>query len=238
MGKLDRLNPILEALKHSPELINKIFIQKEKRSARIADIIRLARNNSVPFIFVPRNTLDRFSHHHQGAVAELAAKEFTPLEDILQATALPFLVVLDEIDDPQNLGAIIRSAEAAGVDGIIIPERRSAGLTETVATVSSGALAYVKIARVVNLVRTIEELKKSGISVVGAEASAAKLWFEFDFNQPVAIVLGSEGRGLRPLVRRSCDQLLSIKQVGKVNSLNVASAAAVFFFEVIRQRKC
>jgi len=237
MKKIGRLNPLLEVIKHSPARINKIFVQKEKAPHRMTEIIRRARENSIPFVFVPRHLLDKMCPHHQGAVAELTAKEFSTVEDILDKSTNPFLVLLDDIEDPQNLGAIIRSAECAGSDGLILPERRSAGLTETVETVSAGALAHVKIARVANLVAAMTELKARNIWVVGAEASGGRKWFEFDYTQPVALVLGSEGRGLRPLVRKTCDELLSIPLHGKVNSLNVAAAAAVFFFEIARQRQ-
>jgi 23S rRNA (guanosine2251-2'-O)-methyltransferase len=237
MAVVDRLNPIIELLRHSPGRVNKVFIQKEGGPGRLAEVVREARAHSVPFVFVPRNVLDRMSRHHQGALAETAAKEYASVEDILSGSKNPFVVLLDGIEDPQNLGAIIRSAEGAGADGIILPERRSAGLTETVDTVSAGALARLKVARVTNLVPVIEDLKGRGLRVVGAEASGDVPWHELDFTGPVALVLGSEGRGLRPLVRRSCDSVVFIPLAGAVNSLNVAAAAAVLFFEVVRQRK-
>ncbi len=236
MERIDRLNPILEILKHSPSRVIKIFVQKENTPHRAAEVIRRARENSIPYVFVPRKNMDRESPHHQGVIAELAAKEFIGLDDIIEASECPFLVALDEIEDPQNFGAIVRSAECAGVDGIIIPERRSAGPNETVATVSAGALAHMKIARVTNLVRALEELKARDIRVIGAEASGEGPWFAADYTGPIAIVLGSEGRGLRPLVRKTCDTVLSIPLSGRVNSLNVSAAAAVFLFEAVRQR--
>jgi len=152
------------------------------------------------------------------------------------STPIPFLLLLDEIEDPQNLGAILRSAECAGVDGVILPERRSAGLTEAVHEVSAGALEHLKVARVANLVQTMERLKDRGIWLVGAESGGEGGYWEFDYTQPLGLVLGSEGKGLRPLVRKTCDKVLSIPMRGKVNSLNVASAASVFLFEVVRQR--
>jgi 23S rRNA (guanosine2251-2'-O)-methyltransferase len=167
----------------------------------------------------------------------LAAKGYETVEDILaRAGERPFLLLLDEVEDPQNLGAILRSAEGAGVDGVIIPERRSAGITDTVLTVSAGAAEHLRIARVANLARTMENLKKKGIWLVGAEKEGQGAWHEFDYTQPVGLVLGSEGKGLRALVRKTCDRVLSIPQMGRVNSLNVAAAAAVFLFEVVRQR--
>jgi 23S rRNA (guanosine2251-2'-O)-methyltransferase len=235
--KLGRINPIIEVLKSSPNRINKIFIQKERGSQRISEIIRLSRINNIPFIFVPKQRLDSLYPHHQGAIAFLAEKEYVPVENLLVVGKPAFLVILDEVEDPQNLGAIIRNAEGAGADGIILPERHSAGLTSTVATVASGALSHLKIARVANLARTIEWLKEKGVWVVGAAGEAQTRWYEFDFTQPVAIVLGSEGSGLRANIKKKCDVLLSLPMQGKLTSLNVSAAAAVFLFEVVRQRQ-
>ena len=237
MERISRLNPLLEVLKSSPERVNKIFIQKERGPHRIGEIVREARARAVPFLFVPKQRLDQLAPHHQGVLAEVTAKAYTPLEEILSGAVTPFLVLLDEVEDPQNLGAILRSADGAAVDGVILPERRSAGLTDAVETVSAGALEHVRVARVANLARAMGELRERGIWLVGAEGSAPGLWYEFDYTLPVAIVLGSEGRGLRPLIRRGCDKLLGIPLAGRVNSLNVASAASIFLFEVVRQRR-
>jgi 23S rRNA (guanosine2251-2'-O)-methyltransferase len=236
MDKLTRLNPLLEVLKSSPRRVNKILVQKEIGPWKIGEVIRAAKSESVPYLFVPKHKLDQLAPHHQGVVAFLASKEFCSLEEILSGAELPFLVLLDEIEDPQNLGAIIRSAEGAGADGIILPEHRSVGLTEAVASVSAGALEHLKVARVVNLAQTLDELKTKGLWFIGAEGGGRECWYEFDYTLPVGIVLGSEGRGLRPLIKKRCDKILSIPLFGKLNSLNVAAAAAVFFFEVIRQR--
>lgn len=236
MEKIARLNPLLEILRSSPERVNKIFIQQERGPRRIGDIIREAKARGIPYSFVPARQLDKLSPHHQGVVADLSPKAYASLEDLLTASSRPFLVLLDEVEDPQNLGAIVRSAEAAGADGLIIPERRSAGLTETVDTVSAGALGYLRVARVKNLARAMEDLKRRGIWLVGAEGTAEEPWHAFDYTVPVGIVLGSEGRGLRPVVRKACDKVLAIPMAGRVNSLNVAAAAAVFLFEVVRQR--
>jgi 23S rRNA (guanosine2251-2'-O)-methyltransferase len=231
-----RLNPIIETLRSASGRVQKVFVQEERGPRKIGEVIRLARAQGLPVHFVPRRKLDQMAPDHQGAVILLSAKEFSPVEDILAAPRNPFLILLDEIEDPQNFGAIIRSAECAGADGIIIPERRSAGITETVVQVSAGAAEHIKIARVTNLARTMDELKLKGLWFVGAEAGQKALWCDFDYTVPVGIVLGSEGRGLRRLVKEKCDRLLSIPLLGKVNSLNVAAAAAVFFFEVARQR--
>ncbi len=237
MDKIVRLNPLLEMLKSSPRRINKIFIQKEPGPHRIREIVLAARTNSVPFLFVPKIRLDRTAPHHQGVLAEVSPKEFSSLEEILSNTSVPFLVLLDEVEDPQNLGAVVRSAEAAGADGLILPERRSAGLSETVATVSAGALEHLRVARVTNLAQAMNGLTEGGVWLVGADASAEGLWHEFDYTLPVGLVFGSEGKGLRPLVRKKCDRILSIPLPGRVSSLNIAAAAAIFLFEVVRQRR-
>ena len=213
---ISRLNAIFEALKASPHRINKIFIQKEPGHRRLGEIIREARENDIPCLFVPKQKLDQVAFHHQGAVAFLSAREFCSLDEILAGKQNPFLVLLDEIEDPQNLGAIVRTAECAGVDGLIIPEHRSAGLTDTVATVAAGALEHMKVARVVNLSRTMEELKARGLWLVGAEGGGTEPHYAFDYTGPVGIVLGSEGRGLRPLVRKHCDKILSIPLFGRI----------------------
>ncbi len=231
-----RLNPLIEILRSAPGRINKILVQKERGPHKIAEVIRLARMNGIPFVSVPRHKLDDLAPGHQGVAAFLLAKEFSSVEDILAGAQNPFLVLLDEVEDPQNLGAIIRSAEGAGADGLIIPARRSAGLTDVVLSVSAGAAEHLKIARVTNLAQTMEELKTRDIWLVGAEGGGSEFWYEFDYTVPTGIVLGSEGRGLRRLVKEKCDTLLSIPLFGRLNSLNVAAAAAVFLFEVVRQR--
>ncbi len=236
MERVSRLNALLEILRGSSGRVQKIFIQSEKGHAKISEVIRLSKSGGIPLVSVPRRRLDVLAPGHQGVLAFLAAKEFSSLDDILAAAANPFLVLLDEVEDPQNLGAIIRSAEGAGADGIILPERRSAGLTDAVLSVSAGAAAHIKIARVTNLARTMEDLKDRGLWLVGAEGGGRKPWYDFDYTVPSGIVLGSEGRGLRRLVGEKCDALLAIPLFGRINSLNVAAAAAVFFLEVVRQR--
>jgi 23S rRNA (guanosine2251-2'-O)-methyltransferase len=237
VDKISRINPLLEILRSSPQRLNKIYLQKEGGRRPVGEIVSLARTHHIPYLFVPKQALDNLSPHHQGVVALVAAKEFVSLEVILSAVRVPFLVLLDEIEDPQNLGAILRSAEGAGADGIVLPERRSAGLTEVVAQVSAGALEHLKVARVPNLAQTMDELKEKGLWLVGAERGSGEYFYEFDYTQPIGLVFGSEGKGLRPLIRKKCDKVLSVPLRGKVNSLNVAAAASVFLFEVARQRK-
>lgn len=237
MDRIIRINPLLEALRSAPERVNKVFVQEERGHARIGEVIREAKAKHIPVVFVPSRRLDQTAPGHQGVMAEVSPKKYSTLEEILARSPKPFVVILDEIEDPQNLGAIVRSAEGAGADGIILPERRSAGLTETVDKVSAGALDHLPVARVPNLVRAMEELKEKGLWLVGAEGSGEEPWHAFDYTGPVGIVLGSEGKGLRPLVRKTCDKVLAIPLAGKVGSLNVGAAAAVFLFEVVRQRR-
>ncbi len=236
MEKIVRLQPILEILRSSPQRLNKILVAQEASRHRFHQLLQLARQADIPVVFVPTARLYSLSRHHQGVVALVSAKEFVSLESVLASAPRSFLVFLDGIEDPQNLGAIIRSAEAAGVDSLILPERHAVGLTAAVYQASAGALEHMRVARVKNIARGLEEVKQHGFWVVGAEAGCEKYWFEFDYKQPVALVFGSEGRGLRQLVRKHCDCLLSIPLMGKTNSLNVAAAASIFFFEVIRQR--
>lgn len=237
MEKISRLNPIFEIVKSAPNRVNKIFIQRDKRQRKITEIIHQAKAKDIPLVFVPKQKLDRLDRSHQGVVALLTPKEFSTLDAILSSAKVPFLVLLDGIEDPQNLGAIIRTAEGAGADGIILPERRSVGLSEAVSSVSAGALEYMKVARVKNLSRTMDDLKARGVWLVGAEAGGKENWHEFDYKLPVGLVLGSEGKGLRPLIRKKCDKILSIPLLGNITSLNVSVATAIFLYEVVRQRK-
>lgn len=237
MDRIGRLNPLTEVLKSSPNRVHKIFVQKGKKQKKIDEIIQLAKAKHIPFLFVPKQRLDSLDRNHQGALALISPKEYSSLEDILALAKVPFLVLLDGIEDPQNLGAIIRTAEGAGVNGIILPERRSVGLSEAVSLVSSGALEYLKVARVKNLARVMNDLKSRGIWLVGAEGGHKGSWYEFDYKLPVGVVLGSEAKGLRPLIRDKCDKILSIPLLGSISSLNVSAAASIFLYEVVRQRE-
>lgn len=234
---IGRINPLLEALNSLPLRVTKIFVQKDTERKRVAEVIKMARSRSVPIVWVPKRRLDQMDKHHQGVVALSSPKAFTSMETILSDSKVPFLLLLDGVEDPQNLGAIIRTAEGAGVDGLILPERRSAGLSDVVSSVSAGALEHIKITRVKNLARSMDNLKEEGLWFVGAEGGSRNYWFDFDYTVPLGLVLGSEGKGLRPIVKQKCDKILSIPLLGEVASLNVASAAAIFIYEVIRQRK-
>jgi 23S rRNA (guanosine2251-2'-O)-methyltransferase len=236
LERITRLNPLLEIIRNSPERVEKLLIQEGMRKPKIDEIVREARRHGLSASFTPKKRLDRWDRHHQGAIAFVTAKGYTSVDSILETSNVPFLVLLDGIEDPQNLGAIIRTAEGAGVDGIILPERRSAGLTGAVALVSAGASEHVKVAQVKNIARAMEDLKERNIWLIGAEGGQSSLWHEFDYTLPVGLVFGSEGKGIRPLVREKCDKILSIPLLGNMTSLNVGAAAAIFIYEVVRQR--
>jgi 23S rRNA (guanosine2251-2'-O)-methyltransferase len=236
MGRIVRLNPLIEAIKADPRRIGKILVQKDSTKKALQDMIQEARRAKIPLQFVPRKVLDRMDKGHQGVIAQRAPRGFQSLDEILDTAENPLLLLLDGIEDPQNLGAILRTAEGAGVNGVILPERRSAGLSQAVGSASAGAVEHVSIARVTNLVRTMKDLKDRGFWFVGAEGGETGLWYEFDYTGPVGIVLGSEGKGLRPLVREACDVILSLPLRGRISSLNVSAAASVFLYEAVRQR--
>lgn len=239
------LSPVLEMLRAGRRRVQKILVAEGAQPARFAELHDLARRTGVSVERRERRLLDEMTHraNHQGVVALIAgeasgqSQAYASADALLASlSALPLLVLLDGIEDPHNLGAIIRSCEGAGVDGVFIPEHRAAGLTETVARTSAGAVEYVRVARVTNLVPLIGELQERGIMVVGVEGDGATGYSSFDFNQPVAVVMGSEGKGLRRLVREKCDVVVSIPMRGRLNSLNVSVAAGVVLFEALRQR--
>jgi 23S rRNA (guanosine2251-2'-O)-methyltransferase len=233
--------PVLEALRAHARRIDKIVVAEGARENRLHEIFELARSNGVRIDRVPRETLERLvepSANHQGVIAFAAAADYVSVDDILDGitTKTPLLVVLDGVEDPRNLGAVLRSAECAGADGVIIPDRRAAGLTETVAKSSAGAIEYVKVAKTTNLNRLIEDLKERNIWVVGTSGDAATDYTEWDWTSPCALVLGAEGSGLHRLVAENCDVLVKIPMYGKIDSLNVSVAAGVILFEARRQR--
>ena len=209
---------------------------------QFADLVQLAKAQQVPVHLEPQPAFDRLvpGGRHQGVIAFIAAKSYSSTEDILQRATErdepPFLVLLDGVEDPHNLGAVLRTAEAAGVHGVFIPERRAVGLTSVVAKVSAGALDHIPVSRVGNLVRLIEDLKKVGVWVYAVEPSAQKLVTQINLSGPVALVFGGEGQGVRPGVLQQCDDRVSIPMKGKVESLNVSAAVAVALFEAVRQR--
>lgn len=239
MNRLSGIHAVLEALL-AGRALERILIARGRQGDRIEEIVRLARERDVPVRFEDRSLVDRLSEarDHQGVIALTASQAAVQLEDLLAAVQPPgLLVLLDGIEDPHNLGAIIRSALAAGAGGVIIPERRSAGLTETAARASAGAIAHLPVARVKNLVRAMELMKDAGYWLIGLEESAEQEYSRADYTGPVGIVLGGEGRGLHQLTRRHCDFFVGIPTSGPVLSLNVSVAAGVVLFEAVRQRR-
>jgi 23S rRNA (guanosine2251-2'-O)-methyltransferase len=234
-------NPILEAIK-SGRSINKILIEKTTRHGVIAEIINLAKQNKIPLEFVDRQAIARIlpAASNQGIAAFVAAKDYASLEDLFAITESkqePALyLILDGLEDPQNFGAILRTADAAGVHGVIIRERREVGLTEAVSRASAGAVEYVPVARVANITNTIEDLKKKGLWITGIDMTGTVSYTNVDYKGPVALVVGGEGQGLSPLVRQHCDNVVRIPMKGKISSLNASVAAAVIIYEVLRQR--
>ena len=220
--------------------LDRIVIARGRHGERVEQIVRLAKSRNVPVRFEDRQQLDRVagSRDHQGIAAMAARKPAAEFEDILRAkNPGGLLVLLDGIEDPHNLGAIVRTSLAAGANGIVIPERRAAGLSDTVERSSAGALAHLPVARVKNLVRAMEEMKEAGYWLVGLDERAARNYTEMDLAGPVGIALGSEGEGLHELTRKRCDFLVSIPTTGPVRSLNVSVAAGIILFEVVRQRR-
>jgi 23S rRNA (guanosine2251-2'-O)-methyltransferase len=239
------VQPVLEALRAGARPIERLTIAEGAHEARLQEIIALARAADVPVRRAPRTELQRLvgGANHQGVVATIAAARYRTDDELLAALAArvetpepPLVVVLDGVEDPRNLGAIIRTIECAGAHGVFVPERRAAGLTETTAKAAAGALEYVPVARTINIARLIDELKERGIWIVGTAADADADYTEWDWTQPCALLLGGEGAGLRRLVRERCDALVRIPLRGQIESLNVSVAAGIILYEALRQR--
>jgi len=235
------LHAVREALRAGSRPLQRLLVLRTDR--QFSDLIHLARAKGIPVYVEPSPAFDRLapSGHHQGVIAFIAAKSYATTEQILEQAKIrgenPFFVLLDGVEDPHNLGAVLRTAEAAGVHGVFIPERRAVGLTSVVAKVSAGALDHIFVGRVGNLVRLIQDLKEAGLWVYGLDPQAGKLHTEIDLAGPIALVFGGEGEGLRPGVLAACDDRIRIPMQGRVQSLNVSAAAAVTLFEVVRQRR-
>ena len=232
--------PVLEALRSNSRRVEKVVVADGARQHRLNEIFDLAREHRIIIETVPRERLERLVEagvNHQGVVAIAAAADYVASDEILDAASDPALfVILDGVEDPRNLGAILRTVECAGADGVFIPERRAVGLTETVAKSSAGAIEHVKVAKVTNLNRFIEDLKASNVWVVGTSGDATMSYTDWDWTTPSALVLGAEGSGLHRLVAENCDALVKIPMYGKIDSLNVSVAAGVVLFEARRQR--
>jgi 23S rRNA (guanosine2251-2'-O)-methyltransferase len=240
------VNPLMEALRAGERIPREIVIAEGARDERLHELIELARSKNVTIKRAPRASIDRAvgNSHHQGVMARNAAARYADADDLLSSIAArvgtekePLVVVLDSVEDPRNLGAILRTAECAGVDGVFVPERRAAGLTDIVAKAAAGATEYVPIARVTNLSRLIAQLKERNLWVVGTAVEASLHYTEWDWTRPSVVVLGGEGAGLHRLVRERCDVLVRIPVQGKVQSLNVSVAAGIVLYEALRQRR-
>jgi 23S rRNA (guanosine2251-2'-O)-methyltransferase len=232
------VHAVYEALTAERQPIERIHIAREAQSGKIREILELARERGVPVRKEERVVLDRLARGevHQGIVAISGEVEYADFE-VLFKKDKPLIVVLDEVEDPHNLGAVIRTAEACGVSGIVVPERHSAPLSATVVKASAGASAHIPVVRVKNLANVIDEMKERGVWVVGVDTAGTQEWTNFDYRGPIALVLGGEHRGLRRLVRQHCDALVRLPMLGKIASLNISVAAGVVLYEVVRQRR-
>lgn len=232
-------NPVIEALK-SGRPINKIFMLESMEGRVQSQIIKSAKQQGVLVQKVPKHKLDQIAEHHQGVVASVAAYEYAEIDDLLEnarnKNEAPFLILLDELEDPRNLGSIMRTADAVGAHGIIIPKRRSVQLTQTVAKASTGAIEYIPVARVTNMNQTIERLKEEGVWIVGTDAKGKQDYRELDYDLPLAVVVGSEGKGISRLVLKNCDWLVRLPMKGHVTSLNASVSASLLMYEVYRKR--
>lgn len=240
--RIEGRNAVIEALR-AGRAIDKIYIAKGEVDQTLGHIASKARSQGIVVVETDRRKLDMMSqtHAHQGVVAVCAVKEYCTVQEILdlakEKDEAPFVIVCDEISDPHNLGAIIRSAECVGAHGVVIPKRRSAGLTAVVGKAAAGAAEHMAIARVSNITAALEELKKAGLWVYGAAAEGTNPLWKTDLKGPIALVIGSEGDGMSRLVREHCDFMLSIPLRGQISSLNASAAAAVLMYEVLRQRE-
>lgn len=233
-------NPVIEALKSNRD-INKILVAEGSQKGQMQQVIGLAKESNVLVQFVPKKKIDQLVEgNHQGVVAQVAAYQYAELDDLFRAAEekneTPFFILLDEIEDPHNLGSIMRTADAVGAHGIIIPKRRAVGLTATVAKASTGAIEYIPVVRVTNMSRTIDELKERGIWIAGTDAKGKEDYRRFDGSLPLGLVIGSEGKGMGRLIRDKCDFLIHLPMAGHVTSLNASVAAALLMYEVFRKR--
>lgn len=235
------INAVSEALKARGRAFAWVGVAKERNDIRLKRVIDDCRKVGLPVRFLPRTELDEMAGTgaHQGVVAVTSSKQYSELDDVVGAKRgeHSLIVVLDGVEDPHNLGAILRTADAAGADGVLIPERRAAGVTGTVTKVSAGASEHMPIAKVTNIARSLEELKDRNIWTVGLDERGDKSYDSLDYKMDCAIVLGAEGKGLHDLVAKKCDFLVSIPMLGKVPSLNVSVAAGVVLYEIVRQRR-
>ncbi|MBV9573715.1 MAG: 23S rRNA (guanosine(2251)-2'-O)-methyltransferase RlmB [Acidobacteriales bacterium] len=235
------INSVAEALKARGRNFSWVGVSKDRHDLRLQRVVTECRKQGIAVRFVTRAELDQMAGNnaHQGVVAVTSAKQYNDLDDVVAAKRGQFslMVVLDGIEDPHNLGAVIRTADAAGADGVVIPERRAASVTAIVAKASAGASEHMPIAKVTNIARTLEDLKARNLWIVGLDERGQQAYDALDYKMDCAIVLGAEGKGLHELVGRKCDFLVSIPMLGKVASLNVSVAAGVMLYEIVRQRR-
>ena len=236
------VNPLLEALRGGTREFDKVYIARGVHSKGIEEVIHLCRQQNIPVHLELRGALDRIAgtQKHQGILGIVAVKGYSSVEDILEVAKRkkepPFVLILDSVEDPRNLGAIIRTAEGAGVHGIIIPKHRSAGLNSTVAKTSAGALEYIKVARATNLYQTMEWLKKQGLWIYGLDMGGETEYTDISCDAPLAVIMGGEGRGIRESIRKACDVRIRIPLFGRVSSLNVSVASGIILFEIATHR--
>ena len=232
-------NAVMELLKSSKD-INKIFVERGEKHGSINEIIARAKEARIVIVEAERSKLDQMAENHQGVVAIVPPFNYCEIEDILDLAKEreedPFIIILDGIEDPHNLGSIIRTAETAGVHGVVIPKRRSVSVNSTVAKTSAGATAYVKVARVNNIKDTIRKLKDEGLWIIGTDGEAKTEYYNQDLKGPIAIIIGSEGFGMSKLVKENADILIKIPMLGQINSLNASVSAGIVMYEAVKQR--
>lgn len=233
-------NPVLEALRSTRD-INKIWVAEGVKKSSITELLDMAKERKIVVQFAPKQKLDKLSsEHHQGVVASVAAYNYAELDDIFKIAEErgedPFIIILDELEDPHNLGSIMRTADAVGAHGIIIPRRRSVTLTAVVAKASTGAIEYIPTVRVNNLSQTVDELKERGVWIAGTDAKGSQDYRRMDATLPLAVIIGSEGRGMSRILTEKCDFLYNLPMVGHVTSLNASVAASLLMYEVYRKR--
>ncbi|SDN92653.1 23S rRNA (guanosine(2251)-2'-O)-methyltransferase RlmB [Alkalicoccus daliensis] len=235
-------NPVIEALK-GDRTVHKVLVAEGMKKGQMPAVMKLANEQKVQIQHVPKQKLDQITggnQSHQGVLAYIAAFDYAEIEDLFARAAekgeAPFFLILDELEDPHNLGSILRTADASGAHGVIIPKRRSVNLTATVAKASAGAIEYVPVARVTNISKTMEELKKQGLWFAGTDAAGKQDYRQADLDMPIGLVIGSEGKGISRLVKEKCDFLVRIPLLGNVTSLNASVAASLLMYEVYRQR--
>ena len=241
MEVLYGLHPVEEAIRSGARQLDHVSVARDRRDEKLDRLVELCRSSGIRVTQESRDTLTKLAQTdmHQGALAVVKERKFLAIEDLLASPTdgFRFFLALDGVEDPHNLGALLRTAEGAGVDGVILPERRSAPITATVAKTSAGASEHVRVARVTNLVRSLEQLKQKNVWVLGLDERGSPDYMDFDFKTDCVLVLGREGAGLHDLVRKTCDHLLRIPMAGKVSSLNVSVAGAVVMYEAMRQRR-